>query len=211
MSLPGAILVLLASVAPTLQARFLGNAAFEISDGKTTLLTDFPYRSGAFGYMEYDAKELSARPQSVCLITHAHADHFEAGLVAQIGCRVVDASSAARGDIRLPGISIRPVQTEHAGIAHYSYLVEWKGLRLYFTGDTESTVELAKQGPLDALFITPWLLASARTAKALPETPRVVVYHHKAGEQVPAGPGCIVPRQGEVIEISLTAPSKAAS
>ena len=113
-------------------------------------------------------------------------------------------------NIRLQGITIQPVKTEHAGIAHFSYLVEWKGLRLYFTGDTESTAELARQGRLDALFITPWLLEAARAAKALPETPRVIVYHHQAGEKVPAGSGDIVPRQGQVIEISSTAPARAA-
>jgi hypothetical protein len=32
-----------------LEIRFIGNMAFSITDGKTTLLTDFPYRSGAFG------------------------------------------------------------------------------------------------------------------------------------------------------------------
>lgn len=207
MSLPAAFALLLLAASPdagpTLQARFLGNAAFEISDGDATLLTDFPYRSGAFGYMEYDPKEVSARPRSVCLITHAHADHFEASLVARVGCRVVDpaAAAAAGPDIRLQGITIKPVRTEHAGIAHFSYLVEWKGLRLYFTGDTESTAELSRQGRLDALFITPWLLQAARTAKALPETPWVVVYHHQTDEKVPAGTGCIVPRQGQVIEI----------
>ena len=214
MTLQAALVLLLATATtagPVLSARFLGNAAFELSDGEATLLTDFPYRSGAFGYMEYDPKELSARPHSICLITHAHADHFEASLVAKIGCRLVDPAAAAGGeDIRLQGITIKPVRTEHAGIAHFSYLVEWKGLRLYFTGDTESTVELARQGPLDALFITPWLLEAARAANALPDTPRVIVYHHQAGEKVPAGPGGIVPRQGQVIEISSPTRTKAA-
>jgi L-ascorbate metabolism protein UlaG (beta-lactamase superfamily) len=127
-SLSATIVILLAAAAPaagpTLQARFLGNAAFEISDGETTLLTDFPYRSGAFGYMEYDPSELRARPRSVCLITHAHADHFDASLVAKVGCRVVGPALPAAETVRLEGITIQPVKTGHAGAAHFSYLVE---------------------------------------------------------------------------------------
>ena len=44
-----------------LSARFIGNAAFEITDGEFTLLTDFPYQSGAFGYMTYDPAEVARR------------------------------------------------------------------------------------------------------------------------------------------------------
>ncbi len=107
-----------------LSARFLGNAAFELSDGETTLLTDFPYRPGAFGYMQYDPSEIHARPRSICLITHAHADHFDASLVARVGCRVVDPASAPGEEIRLFGVTILPFPTEHAGVPHRSYRVE---------------------------------------------------------------------------------------
>jgi hypothetical protein len=31
---------------PSLEARFVGNMAFAISDGSTTVMTDFPYQSG---------------------------------------------------------------------------------------------------------------------------------------------------------------------
>jgi hypothetical protein len=40
--------------APSLTATFIGNMAFAITDGATTLYTDFPYESGVFGYMAYD-------------------------------------------------------------------------------------------------------------------------------------------------------------
>ncbi|MCI0415294.1 hypothetical protein L0222_21180, partial [bacterium] len=44
--------------AEELEFRFIGNMAFAISDGKVTLYTDFPYESGAFGYMKYDLKDV---------------------------------------------------------------------------------------------------------------------------------------------------------
>ena len=40
---------------PTLEIRFIGNAAFELTDGRTTLLVDFPYESGTGGFMAYDS------------------------------------------------------------------------------------------------------------------------------------------------------------
>jgi L-ascorbate metabolism protein UlaG (beta-lactamase superfamily) len=198
--------------APGLSARFLGNEALEITDGRTTLLTDFPYQSGAFGYMEYDAAELRARKDALCLITHGHDDHFDAALVAKIGCRVygppdvlarVPKAAALDGSppVAFQDLSIRPVPTDHAGVGHYSYLVEWKGLRLYFTGDTEEVRELASQGSLDALFISPWLLEAARKANALPKATRIVVYHQRAGQATPHCPSCIVPRPGQVIDL----------
>jgi Beta-lactamase superfamily domain len=201
------------SRAETLRARFLGNEAFEIGDGQTTLLTDFPYRSGAFGYMEYDPGELRKRPRSICLITHAHADHFEPSLAERIGCRVVGPPSvvlrvprekavAADRTVRLFGLAITPVRTAHGHVEHLSYLVEWKGLRLYFAGDTESAAELRRHGSLDALFVSPWLLQSALSADALPGSARVIVYHHRVGERVSPCPKCVVPRQGQILEIS---------
>ncbi|MGE5276627.1 MAG: MBL fold metallo-hydrolase [Acidobacteriota bacterium] len=197
-----------------LRARFLGNAAFEITDGVTTLLTDFPYRSGAFGYMAYDASEIRSRPRSVCLFTHAHADHFEPALLARVGCRLVGpppvlaaapAGSAITPDrdgaLRIFGLTIDPIATPHGDTPHASYRVEWLGLRLYFTGDTDSARELAAQKGLDALFISPWLLAAARGSSALPAARRVIVCHQRAGEAIAPCGGCIVPRQGETLEI----------
>lgn len=212
--LPALFAVSVCAAAETLSARFLGNEAFEIRGGGATLLTDFPYQSGAFGYMEYDKAELRQREHSLCLFTHAHADHFDASLAAKIGCKVFgppsvlarapkDSALAAGTSVRFADFTITPIRTDHGAEPHFSYLVEWTGLRLYFTGDTESTSELAKQGPLDALFISPWLLAEARASRSLPAAGRIVVYHHQAGEKVPDCSGsCLIPRQGQVIEIS---------
>ncbi len=52
--------------AQTLEFHFIGNMAYEISDGETTLLSDFPYESGAFGYMTYKFEDGS----DITRITH---------------------------------------------------------------------------------------------------------------------------------------------
>jgi len=213
------ILLFAAALAPasgaSLSARFIGNEAFEIRDGRTTLLTDFPYRSGSFGYMTYPPSELAARPGSLCLFTHGHADHFAPERLARIGCTIFGPPDllakapkakvlAGSPPLRFEDVTIRPVPTGHGRVGHFSYLVEWKGLQLYFTGDTESTRELASQGPLDALFVSPWLVEAAQKAHVLPQAARVILYHRKAGEAAPAScPKCLVPKQGEIIEIPI--------
>lgn len=65
-----------------LTATFIGNEAFAITDGETTLVSDFPYQSGYSIYMEYDPAALEIRGEVVALITHRHADHFDAKLFA---------------------------------------------------------------------------------------------------------------------------------
>jgi L-ascorbate metabolism protein UlaG (beta-lactamase superfamily) len=203
-----------AGAAP-LTARFIGNEGFELTDGKTVVLTDFPYDSGAFGYMTYGKDELRERKGSLCLITHAHADHFDAALAAKVGCRVLGPpsvlakvpadralSAGAGAPIRFGSAAITPVRTGHGDEPHFSYLLEWDGLRLYFTGDTDGAAELSRQGPLDALFISPWLLSESRKAGKLPKAARVFVYHHQATEKVADCSGaCTVARQGEIYEI----------
>jgi L-ascorbate metabolism protein UlaG (beta-lactamase superfamily) len=213
------VLLFAAALAPasaaSLSVRFIGNEAFEIRDGRTTLLTDFPYRSGAFGYMTYPSSELAARPGSLCLFTHGHADHFAPSLLGRVGCAVFgppDLLAKApkakvlpgTAPLRFEGVVIHPVPTSHGRVGHFSYLVVWRGLKLYFAGDTESTRELSSQGALDALFVSPWLVEAALKAHALPEAARVILYHRKAGEAAPSScPKCLVPKQGEVIEIPI--------
>jgi hypothetical protein len=200
-------------------ARFIGNAAVEITDGSYTLLTDFPYESGAFGYMTYDSAEVHPRSRSVCLFTHGHADHFAPSLVGRIGCAVIGPTSVTSKVAGLevlplePTISIgplvvTPVRTDHGSEPHESYLVKWRGLSVYFTGDTDSAAELSRPGRLDALFITPWLLARARAAGLLPPAARIVVYHHRPGEKIEPCPSCLVPRQGQSFDLAGTWPTR---
>ena len=63
--------------AGALDFQFIGNEAVAISDGRMLLVSDYPYRSGAFGYMKCVPSVLSPAGRSVLLlITHGHDDHF---------------------------------------------------------------------------------------------------------------------------------------
>ncbi len=41
-----------------LRFTFIGNMAFHVTDGQDVLLTDFPYESGAFGYMKWEPRDV---------------------------------------------------------------------------------------------------------------------------------------------------------
>ena len=185
---------------PSLTATFIGNMAFAITDGSTTLYTDFPYESGYSGYMTYDIDAVPKAKDSLCLITHGHRDHFDSKLMATMSCRVIapaDATAslpAARVIALAPrmtfrGIEIQRIETPHAKIGHDSYLVTWHGLRLYFTGDTESTDALLAQRDLDAAFVSPWLLDAVAKRGAKIDATRVIVYHHGRTRPCPRRPG----------------------
>lgn len=192
-----------------LRARFIGNMAFAITDGETTLFTDFPYRSGAFGYMRYDLAAVEIPRGAITLVTHEHADHWDPELFRGTGLRVIahpaitselppDSVLSWQPAMRLGEIEVTPVRSPHTE-AHSSYLVRWHGRRLYFTGDTESTSELLAQRGLDVAFVSPWLVRAVIDSGARIDAELVVVYHHTASERLPARSWLHVPLQGESI------------
>jgi L-ascorbate metabolism protein UlaG (beta-lactamase superfamily) len=202
----------LAGAAPAqpveIRARFIGNMAFQLTDGRATIRTDFPYESGSSGYMTWtDALVPPAAGDALCLITHAHRDHFAAELASRFCQRIVGPAATRTSSERQPVAMDRPISfgsvvitpraTPHARLEHYSYLVEWSGLRFYFTGDTEDTAELLRQRDLDAAFLSPWLLQAAADAGGRIAAQRVVVYHHGPDESMPALHGRELPRQGD--------------
>ncbi len=196
----------------TLRIRFIGNAAFELSDGETTLVTDFPYRSGAFGYMSYDMAAVQLPASAVSVITHHHADHFDGNLARAHGWRVIgppdvtsqvppDRVLGGRTETRVGRFTISSIRTPHVP-AHHSYVISWRGKRIFLTGDTEDPATLLAAQNLDVAFVTPWLLCTiTRSGQRVPA--RMVVLHHQAPGEGPGG--CGDPRllrQGETIAVT---------
>jgi L-ascorbate metabolism protein UlaG (beta-lactamase superfamily) len=199
---------------PALDARFIGNMAVAITDGTTTLISDFPYQSGYSRYMTYDPAEIrSTTTATLSLITHRHPDHWEPSLFAKTTWRVAGPDDVITGIVPARVVSLRSpaafgaaqietIQTPHAGVGHYSYVVTWHGRRLYFSGDTESPEHLIRLRNLDVAFVSPWLFRSVLKAGAKMDARQVVIYHHEAGEKVPqCAAGCSVPKQGETLAI----------
>jgi hypothetical protein len=183
---------------PTLRFRFIGNEAFAITDGVSTIVTDFPYQSGYSGYMTYRWEDAArtAGP-TTC------RDHFDAALAARLGCRVagpppvlaqVPADTRISLDVpaTIGGARITAFVTPHgAERSHYSFLVEWHGTRMYFPGDTDDAATFLAQGPLDIAFVTTWLWQAVERRRAHIVAHRIVFYHHQAGEALPSCPGCV--------------------
>jgi L-ascorbate metabolism protein UlaG (beta-lactamase superfamily) len=199
------------SFADNLTFQFIGNMAFYITDGKTSLYSDFPYESGAFGYMKYDLKSVKISDNGVSLITHAHRDHWANELFQPLKLKVIGPSEVLKGidpsriipfakEITYDGIHIQPFSTPHANITHYSYLVTWHGIRMYFAGDTEETKTLLTMENLDVAFVSPWLAKTLLKNKQSVNAKKIVIYHHEDQEKVAAPINGIVPKQGEIFE-----------
>jgi L-ascorbate metabolism protein UlaG (beta-lactamase superfamily) len=194
-----------------LRATFIGNMAVHITDGRVALVSDFPYESGYSGYMLWSADAVPGGPRPLCLITHSHRDHFLASLATGtcgriLGPRDVEqatrvAALAMAPEVRWEDLVIRPLATPHGPLEHYSYVVEWAGTRLYFTGDTDDTTALLAARDLDVAFVSPWLLRAVQARGARIDAGQVVVYHHRGDETVPPFQGRIVPAQGQSLEL----------
>lgn len=203
-------LVVLAPVPPQeLTATFIGNAAVQISDGETTLVSDFPYQSGAFGYMAYDRSTFAPTTPVTLIISHQHADHWSPSARRDDGWRVLGPAAVVSGlarnavvpmapEVAVGAATVAPIRTSHANLEHYSYRVSWRGLRLYFTGDTEDPSPLLAESDLDVAFVTPWLLKAVLARAGRMPARQVVVYHHTERERLPeCATNCRIPRQGE--------------
>lgn len=195
-----------------LLATFIGNMAFAITDGTTTIYTDFPYESGYSGYMAYDFAAVPKAPGALCLVTHGHRDHFDAPLFSRMDAMLIappDVEARVPKERRIPfaprmryrDIEIEAQSTPHGPVGHASYLVTWHGLRLYFTGDTDRADQLLAMRNLDFAFVSPWLIQRVAESKRRIDARQVVCYHHQADEAVAPFQNRIVPHQGETLAL----------
>ncbi len=201
-----------------LKFTFVGNEAWVITDGKMTLASDFPYESGAFGYMKYKSDDVETVGEVVSLITHRHADHFSAKQYRDASYTLIGPASVTN---LVPGhntftiedklayeeIDIEAYSTPHTE-QHRSYLVTWHGIRFYFTGDTEDPGNLLGMKDVDVAFITPWLLSAIAKKGAKVDARRIIVYHHRLGDKITAHQDRVVPKQGDTFTIPFVAASE---
>ena len=65
--------------------RYIGNCGLHITDGVSDVYTDFPYKSGAHHYAEYDTAEIdSLKENAFYIFTHKHSDHYYKGKMRKI-------------------------------------------------------------------------------------------------------------------------------
>lgn len=201
--------------ADELTVTFIGNMGFHITDGETTLLSDFPYRSGAYGYMAYEMENVPEIVDGLSLITHFHGDHFDRKVFETMDLAIAAPAGVLEGltaEVKIPsgpdmsykGIEIEAFETEHKfSPEHFSYLVTWHGKRLYFPGDTESPAHMLQMKDIDVMFISPWLIRTIERQDLTLDTKILVVYHQKIGEEFPPFQGVRRMKQGESFSVSL--------
>lgn len=198
-----------------LEIQFIGNAAFHITDGESTLLIDFPYESGAYGYMEYKLEDVKPVKDGLCLITHSHSDHWDVELFEKMDhAIIVPPEEYVESEKIIPfddvmafkDITIQAFKTCHVGrtmeFEHYSYLVTWHGLRLYIFGDAVEDHALTMKD-VDIMFLPVWLTGKIKNQELTLDAKTLIVFHQKEGQEIPSSPDYLVLKQGETIKVEF--------
>jgi L-ascorbate metabolism protein UlaG (beta-lactamase superfamily) len=177
---------------------FIGNCGFFMTDGNIKLYVDFPYKSGAYGYMTYDSRVLdSIREHSIFLFTHGHADHYnrklfrmthqklyapypvKVWLSAKRKCTLKELNAS------MPNFQITEFQTKHRlSLKHYSYLIVWNNIRIYLSGDTETADKLCEMKNLDLVIAPTWVIHDARNRDLKIDTKKILLCHHRSKEKI---------------------------
>lgn len=168
---------------------FLGNAGFLMTDGNTNIYFDFPYKSGAYGYMKYDSSEVTTvKDSSIFIFTHKHADHYSKSIVKKLNGKIYSGRNRrkiSRLEKDIPGFSIKPYRTKHRfSFSHYSYAIVWHGKRFFVSGDTEHPETIGLIKGIDYAFIPPWILSYAKQKSITIDAKTKVVYHLYPNEKV---------------------------
>ncbi|NBG65421.1 MBL fold metallo-hydrolase [Acidiluteibacter ferrifornacis] len=169
-----------------IKIRFIGNCGLHLTDGNTHIYTDFPYKSGAHHYMEYDPTEIDNLQQNAYyLFTHKHSDHYlrwkmNGVMKAKNGKKYGkwNISHLTELNREIPDFQIQQFKTKHLfSFAHYSYLITWHGKRIYLSGDTESATTIGTVQEIDWAFIPAWLFMEAWENKVKIDAQMIGIYH----------------------------------
>ncbi|MDF1548424.1 MAG: hypothetical protein P1P88_11425 [Bacteroidales bacterium] len=173
--------------AQNIEIKYIGNCAYKIKLDSVEIFTDFPYESGAYGYMEYilDSVNLNKSNQYL-LFTHQHKDHYSSSLVKKAGLKKYRPRMPKRKKKQLFqeletkfGIAVKVFKTKHRySIKHNSLAIEWKGRRVFIFGDTENDFpEYLHKNYIDLMFITSWQLPKLKQKNKDYNIKNMVIYH----------------------------------
>ncbi len=177
-----------------IQIKFIGNCGLFMTDGTTNVYSDFPYKSGAYNYMEFDNAELdSIKDNSIFLFTHKHADHYSAKNMRQ-AIKTKNGNKYGSWNIQdlenleksIPNFSVKAFKTKHKfSLNHYSYLITWNGKKIFLSGDTESAETISTLENIDWAFVPYWILKDAND-KGLKLDAKMFGIYHLATLQIPS-------------------------
>jgi hypothetical protein len=195
-----------------IKIKFIGNCGLYLTDGKSNLYVDFPYKSGAYGYMKYDSTEIdSLKDNSIFLFTHRHADHYSKKIINKIKNKgkVFGNWNTRKFEVlnnSIEDFKIEAFKTKHRfTFKHYSYLIIWHGKRIYLSGDTESAETIATVKNIDLAFVPYWIMLDAKEKNLKIDAVKIGIYHLYPNQKINNGnPERIIllHKQGEIISIN---------
>lgn len=176
-----------------IKIRFIGNCGLHMTDGKTNIYSDFPYKSGAYNYMKFDDAQLdSIEENSIFIFTHKHADHYSGKNMRKVlkeknGGKYGSWNSRKleRLSESIPNFTIKAYKTKHRfSFNHYSYLISWHGKRIFLSGDTESAGTIGNISNIDWAFIPYWILIDAKANDIKIDAKMRALYHLYPNQEI---------------------------
>jgi L-ascorbate metabolism protein UlaG (beta-lactamase superfamily) len=169
---------------PGVSARFLGHSTFELDLGAATVLTDPVLRHRLMFLHRTGARPAPPRPRpTAVLVSHLHHDHFDVPSLAGWGLGSVmvvpqgsqrlfrrhgfpDVVALSAGESHHVGeLTVTATPARHSGRREpfgpsaeaLGYLLEARGVRVYFAGDTDLFPQMRGLGaPLDLALLPVW-------------------------------------------------------
>lgn len=192
-----------------IKVTFLGNCGLHITDGNLNIYSDFPYKSGAYNYMEYDSAVLdSLKDSAIFLFTHKHADHYSKKLVKNVIGKTFgpwNADELGALSTSIPDFKIEAFKTKHRfSLNHYSYLITWHGKTIFLSGDTESAATIGEIKEINWAFVPYWILLDANEKGVKINAEKFGLYHLYPQQKINIeSPDTIIKmnEQGEVLSI----------
>jgi ribonuclease BN (tRNA processing enzyme) len=193
--------------------KFIGNCGLYLTDGKSNLYIDFPYKSGAYGYMKYDQTEIdSIKDNSLFLFTHRHADHYSKKILEQIKSKHKgmvfgnwNTKNFEKISSSIDSFKIETFKTKHRfTFKHYSYLITWHGKRIFLSGDTETADIITTIKDINWAFVPYWIMLDAKEKQLKIDTEKFGIYHLYPNQKFTnSAPEKVIPlnNQGEIIKI----------
>ena len=192
---------------------YQGHGSFRLTSG-----------DGVVVYIDPFAGEGYDIPADIILITHQHEDHNQIGLITQKpGCTIITEADALAGGkhntFSLLGIDIEATKAQnknHPPDSCVGYILTVDGVKIYFSGDTSKTDQMADFAAkeLDFAFLCSdgfynMSLKEASECAALIGAKHNVPVHVKPGELFDrelaeqfTGPNRLIVDAGEEIELS---------
>ena len=175
--------------------RFIGNCGLYMTDGISNIYIDFPYKSGAHHYMEYNSSELdSIKSNPIFIFTHKHSDHYSGKLVKKfakkLGGKIYtpwNVKKLLKLNNELKDFKIEAFKTKHRfSIKHYSYLITWHNKKIYISGDTGNAETIATLKDIEWAFVPVWLLmdANRKGIKLENVNKMFAIYHIGPGDHI---------------------------